>query len=192
MDTGPVRHLTPTDWVHGSRQRGFTLIELVVTMSVVAILLTIGIPSFRYVTSSNRTSGEINDLLGSMQLARAEAMRQGQTVTICASQDHATCSGQSTWNTGWIIFAGTGNPSNSAPVIRLEMPFTGADTLQANGPPATSFVEFNREGFGLNLPNGGVMFTLHDSTGSSSFTRCLQITFVGAPTTMNYNGGSCT
>jgi type IV fimbrial biogenesis protein FimT len=187
-----VRQLIPTDGVHDSRQRGFTLIELVITMSIVAILLAIGIPSFRYVTTSNRTSGEINDLLGSMQLARAEAIKQGQTVTICASQDHLTCSGQSSWNTGWIMFAGTGAPSNADPIIRLEMPFSGSDTLQANGTPAASAVEFNREGFGLNLPAGGLMFTLHDSTGGTSYTRCLQVTFVGAVSTLNYNGGSCT
>lgn len=158
-------------------------------MAVVAILLTIGIPSFRYVTTSNRMSGEINNLLGDMQLARAAAIQQGQSVTICASADHATCSGAAAWNTGWIVFGGTGAPSSSNPIIRVQTAFSGSDSLQASGP--TSAVTFNREGFGLNLPAGGVMFTLHESTDNSAYTRCLQATLVGALSTLIYNGGTC-
>lgn len=172
-----------------SQQRGFTLLELVITMAIAAILLVIAIPSFQYITTSNRMSGEINDLLGAMQLAKAEAIKEGQTVTICASTDQATCSGASTWNTGWIIFAGTGNPTPSDPVIHVHGQFYGSDSLQANG--NTSAVSFNREGFAFGLPGAGVTFTLHDPTGSSTYTRCLTATVVGALATTMYNGGSC-
>lgn len=184
-----MRHLTPTDRLCTDRQRGFTITELMITVAIVAILLAIGIPSFKYVSTANRMSGEINNLLGDMQLARAAAIQQGQTVTICASTDHATCSGGSAWNTGWIIFGGTGAPSSSNPIIRVQSAFSGSDSLAAGGP--TSAVTFNREGFGLNLPAGGVMFTLHESTDNSAYTRCLQATVVGTVSTLNYNGGTC-
>lgn len=160
-----------------------------ITVAIVAILLAIGIPSFKYVSTSNRMSGEINNLLGDMQLARASAIQQGQTVTICASVDHATCSGAGAWNTGWILFGGIGDPSNTNPIIRVQTAFSGSDTLAASGP--TSAVTFNREGFALNLPAGGVMFTLHESTDNSAYTRCLQSTVVGALSTLIYNGGTC-
>lgn len=159
-------------------------------MSIVAILLAIGVPSFRYITTSNRLSGEINSLLGDMQFARSEAIKEGQTVTICASADGTTCSGAAAWNTGWIIFPGTGTPANAAAVIRVQGNLYGSDTLQATG--AASAVQFNREGFALGLPNAGVTFTLHDSTGNSAYTRCLQATLVGALSTVSYNGGTCT
>lgn len=158
-------------------------------MGVAAILLVIAIPSFQYITTSNRMSGEINDLLGAMQFAKAEAIKEGQTVTICASTDQATCSGAPTWNTGWIIFAGTGNPTPSDPVIHVHGAFYGSDSLQASG--NTSAVSFNREGFAFGL-GAQVIFTLHDPSGSSSYTRCLQATVVGALSTTLYNGTSCT
>ncbi len=59
--------------------------ELLVTITVVGILMAIAAPSFRYVTTANRASSEINALLGDMQMARGEAMKEGQFVTICAS-----------------------------------------------------------------------------------------------------------
>ncbi len=184
-----MRLLTPTDRLPRSRQRGFTLLELVITMAVAAILLVIAIPSFQYITTSNRISGEINDLLGDMQFAKAEAIKEGQTVTICASTDEATCSGAAAWNTGWIIFAGTGNPTPSDPVIHIHGRFYGSDSLQATG--NTSAVQFNREGFAFGLPGAGVSFELHDPTGSHTYTRCLIATVVGALSTTTYNGGSC-
>src|ERR1035438_3999731 len=83
-----------------NRMCGFTLVEILIAVAVVAILLTIGIPSFRYVTNSNRIAAEINGLLGDMQYARAEAVKEGQTVTVCESNDGATCASATTWHKG--------------------------------------------------------------------------------------------
>src|ERR1700674_3308449 len=93
------------------RDAGFTLIEILITITIVAILLAIAAPSFRYVTTANRASSEINGLLGDMQLARAEAIREGQTVTICATVDQATCVGPGVvlWRTGWLVFSDPAN-----------------------------------------------------------------------------------
>lgn len=157
-------------------------------MSIVAILLAIGIPSFRYVTTSNRMAGEVNGLLGDMQFAKAEAIKEGQTITVCASNDGKTCSGAATWSSGWIVFPGTGNPANAAAVLHVQSQFYGSDTLSASG--GTSAVQFNREGFALGLA-GAVTFTLHDSTTNSAYTRCLQASFVGALSALTYNGTTC-
>lgn len=90
--------------IGASRMRGFTLIEMLMTMAIAAILLTIGIPSFRYVTNSNRIAGELNGLLGDLQFARAEAIKEGRTVTVCVSSDGANCANSTTWQSGWIVF----------------------------------------------------------------------------------------
>lgn len=172
-----------------ARQRGFTLLELVVAMTIAAILLTIGIPSFKYVTTANRMSGEVNQLLGDMLFARSEAVKEGQTVSVCASTDEKTCSGSNAWNTGWIVFPGTGNPANVNTILRVRGNFSAGDTLQpAAG--TTSAVQFNREGFALGLA-GALILQLHDSTNTSTYTRCLQVTIVGALSTLPYNGTSC-
>src|SRR5471032_2288316 len=92
-------------------ESGFTLIELLSVITIIAILLAIGVPSFQFVTTANRAAAEINGLLGDMQFARAEAIREGQWVTICASNDQATCAGGAgtTWNIGWIVFSDVNN-----------------------------------------------------------------------------------
>jgi len=87
-------------------QRGFTLYELLITMLVVGIVLTIGIPSFGDFTRNSRITGTANDLHSSFQLARSEAARSTSPVTICASANPlgaALCDGV-TFDQGWIIF----------------------------------------------------------------------------------------
>jgi len=87
-------------------QSGFTLYELLITVLVIGIVLTVGIPNFREFTQNSRISGTANDLHSSFQLARSEAARAKSFVTICASANSmgaATCGG-ATFDDGWIIF----------------------------------------------------------------------------------------
>src|ERR1700722_2757820 len=137
-------------------QTGFTLMELLMTIAIAAIVATIGIPSFQYVTNSNRVAGEVNGLLGDMQFARGEAIKEGQTVTVCVSTDGALCAtGTTTWNSGWLVFSDPNNNQQVAPnepVLRVQTSFTGSDTFVANN--NISAITFNREGFAS--ANGGV------------------------------------
>src|ERR1700678_3073511 len=89
------------------RAHGFTLVEVVITMAVAAILLSIAVPSFRYVTNSNRIAGESNGLVGDLQFARAEAIKEGRTVTVCVLGTLTSCAGGgvTTWQNGWIVFS---------------------------------------------------------------------------------------
>src|ERR1700677_1609484 len=91
--------------INRMRGAGFTLVEVVITMAVAAILLTIAVPSFRYVTNSNRIAGELNGLVGDLQFARAEAIKEGRTVTVCVSTDGNTCANTTAWQSGWIVFS---------------------------------------------------------------------------------------
>ena len=175
-----------------NKQTGFTLTELIAVVTIVAVLMSIGVPSMKYVTTSNRVSSEVNALLGDMQYARSEAIREGQTVTVCAaSANGASCLGttNTTWQGGWIVFSDANGDqvvqSATEPVLRVKNTFSGQDTFNST----VNAVTFNREGFAVGLPNAGVLVTLHDSSHSASFTRCLQITLVGTvkavtPTTL--------
>src|ERR1700722_11134278 len=76
---------------------GFTMIELLMTIAVASILLVLAVPSFRYVTNSNRIAAEINGLLGDLQFARGEAIKEGRTVTVCVSTNGTSCTGTPNW-----------------------------------------------------------------------------------------------
>lgn len=179
-----------------SREAGFNLLELLITMSVAAILLTIAVPSFRYVTNSNRIASEVNGLLGDLQYARAEAIKEGRTVTVCVSLDHATCSNSTAWQSGWIVFSDptdVGVVDAGETILRIQNTFSSSDTYLASN--NVSAVTFNREGYAIGIANG-TLLTLHDSSNTSVWTRCLSIGLSGEMTTelvgATVNGATCT
>jgi type IV fimbrial biogenesis protein FimT len=168
-------------------QHGTTLVELLTVVSIVGILLAIGVPSYKYVTTANRVSAEVNALLADMQFARSEAVKEGQMVTVCPSAGQAQCDANSTtWQNGWIVFsdiAGNQQVANPAAtyILRRQTAFTSAqDTFVSDN--ALSFVSFNREGFATSFPvtaAGYVTITLHSTPNNSQWTRCLQLFFTG-------------
>ena len=169
-------------------QKGFTITELITVMAIVAILMGIGVPSYRYVTTSYRMSAEVNSLLGDLQYARAEALREGLFVTVCVSRDGLSCDGGSTtWQEGWIVFSDpNGNATVDAGeiVLKVQQPFLGnpADTFIANN--ALSAVTYNREGFATTLAGfPDATITLHDRTANAALSRCLWINPMGVPRT---------
>lgn len=168
--------------------RGITLLELVTVMGIVAILMAIAVPSYRYVTNANRIAAEVNGLLGDMQYARAEAIKEGQTVTVCVSSNGTACDGPgaTNWQNGWIVFSDVLNDYQvdpGDPVLRVQSAFTGTDTFTASN--NVSYVAFNREGFatGPGIANGA-MITLHAAVPNSASTRCLSLSLLGLMTVL--------
>jgi type IV fimbrial biogenesis protein FimT len=171
---------------------GFTLTEVIIVMMIVGILAAIGTPTFKYVTTSNRISGEVNGLLGDMQFARSEAIKTGTTVSICTSSTGTTCSSSSYWHSGWIVFIdlnGDGNyqPANDT-ILRTQPAFTSTDTFIAS--VAYSSITYNRMGFAPTNQPATITINLHNSNGISNFTRCLAITPIGSASTEVFNAGS--
>lgn len=85
--------------------RGFTLIELMVTVAVMAVLLGVGVPSFQRLQQSTRTAAAFHLLTTSLALARMAAVKQHAPVSVCPSSDGRYCRGDTTWEEGWIVFA---------------------------------------------------------------------------------------
>lgn len=75
------------------RPAGFTLLELVITVAVLAIALGIAVPSFQGITNRNRLTSVANEVVAAMQLTRMEAIRRNQRVVMCPSTNGTTCSG---------------------------------------------------------------------------------------------------
>ena len=180
-----------------NRQRGFTLTELIVVSAIVAILLGIAIPSYKYISTSYRMSAEVNGLLGDLQFARSEALKEGNGVTACVSSDGVSCTGGANWSPGWIVFS---DPNANATVdggerlLKVQSAFTGTipDVFSAN-PNTVSAVTFNREGFATTAAGFvTTTVTLQESTNNAAYTRCLVITAVGLMSVQNHVGSPAT
>jgi len=92
-----------TEATRAVAMRGFTLIELMVTIAVLAVVLAVGFPNFVALINSNRLTGAANDLVGDIQYARTEAVRRNARVTMCASADNLNCAGAAGNWQSWIV-----------------------------------------------------------------------------------------
>lgn len=90
------------------RVRGFTLLELVVTITIGAVLVLTGVPSFLSFVQNNRATTDTNDLVTALNLARNTATQRGAIVSVCSSSNGATCTSDVDWSSGWIVL-GPGN-----------------------------------------------------------------------------------
>ncbi|VAW80018.1 hypothetical protein MNBD_GAMMA15-753 [hydrothermal vent metagenome] len=89
---------------------GFTLVELMTALTIIGLLMTVAVPSFTETIKNNRMIAHVNQLAGSLALARSEAIRFGSEATVCVSNDQATCSGAN-WDAGWMVWVDINNDS---------------------------------------------------------------------------------
>jgi len=111
-------------------QQGFTLIELIITLVIAGILLSIGIPSFNSFLKNNQLTTQINELVTSINLTRSEAIKRGFSSTICKSNTGTSCAGN--WTDGWIVFDdqnADGAVDAGETIIRAHDALKGGNTL---------------------------------------------------------------
>ena len=97
-------------------QKGFTLIELMVTLAVLGVLLAVGVPSFADLIRNNRSQAAANELVSALNAARVEAVKRGKRVSLCPSVNGTSCSGTA-WQSGWIVFVDTAASDTSTPAV---------------------------------------------------------------------------
>lgn len=116
--------------------RGFTIIELMVTLGILAILVGIAAPSFRESWMNARMTGLANDILADLNVARAEAIKRNARAYLCTSSDGTTCTG-SAWNAGWIVYVDLNNngvqDSATEPAIKSHSAVTTGNNIWSQG-----------------------------------------------------------
>jgi prepilin-type N-terminal cleavage/methylation domain-containing protein len=157
---------------------GFTLIELMVVVGIVALLTMLATPSWKQLILNNRTRAAVNDWVASTQFARAEALRINGAVTLCISTNGINCVTSSTdgFEVGWIVKTGTS--ANGGKLLQDTLAKDGI--LMTVSPAALRALTFLPNG----LPKGnfaGGHLTVRDSdlTTPDSFNKHICIARTG-------------
>ena len=155
---------------------GFTLLELLIALAVVAIVMALGVPSMQEFAKNHRLTTNINTLIGHMALARSEAVKRNQQVAVCVSDNNTTCSGAN-WQDGWIVYVDADASSTFSAdeeVLRVQQALDGQNTLTTIG--IGSQVLYDYRGFVDNASVGSIQLC-DDRTGDHGKT--IRITTTG-------------
>jgi type IV fimbrial biogenesis protein FimT len=130
---------------------GFSLIELLTTLAVLAIVLSAGVPGVRQFIADHRRAAQTNYLVSALTRAREEAMSSSRMVSVCPSRDGLSCtSGTMGWQSGFIVFADAdrsslGRVDRADEILETYVPPRGRFTLRGS-PPIAHFVAFSPTG----------------------------------------------
>ncbi|WP_372778456.1 GspH/FimT family pseudopilin [Litorivivens sp.] len=149
------------------KNRGFTLMEMLVTLAVVAIVASLAVPSFQNMIATQRVRSAANDLVASLNFARSEAVKRNATVTMTPAAGG--------WSDGWTVASGGNN-------LRVQDGFTG---ITLTGTPSATAFSFGGDG----RRNGAdVEVEITPPSGSGSSTQCVNLSATGKP---SLKSGSC-
>ena len=127
--TRNFKSLSERGW-KSTRCGGFTLIELMITIALGAIVMGIGVPSFQNLVVKNRIQTQASEIRSSLAMARVEAIRRGLRVRVCPGQNG--CDGSANWHGGWNSFVDRDNDNNIDPnetQLEVHTRLDGSSTL---------------------------------------------------------------
>lgn len=162
--------------------KGFTLIELMITIVIVAVLLSLAGPSFVELVKTNRVQTSTDMFYTTLIAARSEALKRNQPVVICKSINGADCSTDTGvgWEQGWLIYADedADNALDSGePVITVREALPAGYTLRPNGSNFDNRLTYRQDG----TVSGNGTFALCDSDGDLDRAREVIIQNTGRP-----------
>jgi len=154
----------------------YSLFELLMTLAIAAIVLTIGLPSFARLVADHRLRVESDALFHAVHLARKESIARRRVVTLCSSLDGQTCAGDKDWSSGWILFVNQGRSNETVRDPNEELltyhPVAVEARLTANR------LAFSLRSTDLRATNGTLIIC---DRGEQATARALIISYTGRP-----------
>ena len=162
------------------RSAGFTLVELMITVVVAAILMAIAVPSFRTFMQNDQQWVQTNNLLLALNTARSDAIKSDLVAgaQVCSSSNGLGCT-NTPWNLGWIVLgADPGNPQNPPKVLQSVGALPPGTTLTEGANNLAIAFRSNGALGALANPEPVVSFKMCDVRGAA-YARYLQVTPMG-------------
>lgn len=158
---------------------GFTVIELMIVVSVLGILIAVGLPSLQDTISRIGTNTQAKTLVSSLNFARSESIKRGALVSICSSTSGTDCAANS-WADGWIVFVDNNSDADGAAgsvdvgdeVLRVYQGL-GGNTLTFSA----NLQQYDPQGFGTNAATR--TFLLCPEDGNSVNAQSVEISITG-------------
>jgi len=123
------------------KQSAFTLIELMVTIAILAIIATLAAPNLSQMLHNTKVNTSSGDILSFLQQARTEAIRLGKIVTVCGSSDGSNClaTNKTNWSTGLIAkYSGSTTPIQKLTFESSQLSITAPETITFNSVGSTT------------------------------------------------------
>ncbi len=161
---------------------GFTLVELMITLVIVAILLSLAAPGFKSLLERNRLQTAAHGFFTDLVLARSEAIKRNQAVVLCKSNTGVNCTVDTAvqWEQGWLVFADTDNDGAVDPneIITVKNALHVGDTLRTD--TAGDFK--NQVTYGTDgSASGSEVFVLCNEDADLGNAREIDIAATGRP-----------
>ena len=178
------------------RQSGFTLVELLITVAIAAILLSLAAPNFREMLVKRSVQAAGETLASDMRYARSEALKRSTQTVVCRSTDGAMCSAVvGSWSEGWIVFVDSdlsGTVSSGDDLLRVQQELPNIASIHKVSTPANTRQLFRYEPTGW-AKGADESFTI-TPTGSvpAGSTRLLCISINGRPSLRVQGATVCT
>jgi len=141
------------------RTAGFTLTELMVTLTVASILMMVAAPSFREFLQSNRMSTQVNLFISSLNIAKSEGVKGGARVTMCKSSNLIACTTSGGWEQGWLLWTDKDKDGviDENEILQTKGPAGGDLTIRGNYFVKDKII-FTSSGNLETMNNGTVIF----------------------------------